>query len=764
MSHRRLTNPILRSCALFALLLASSAFGGQKARTVQPSISFKVQPTFGTTRFHNAASMFNLLTLAPDEGDLRFPGNEHNYFAGGSSTTVGPTEVVQNSLWKVGVYDKSTGAPIFYGTVSDFLGLPTTLYGNIWQIYFDPKVNRYFILLRKDLPDGSQTIGIGISDDSTAIGGWTVYKVPNSHPPLPGALSIDVLTWGINRDLIVFSGFVDGPDLTRGLGSIDKAKVVAGKTATVKWFVLPFGKNIQLTYVRDATRPVYGVSIMSPTSLRVFEVSRKSDGAVSATFADVDVPKINPLDYMHSIYSTDKILFPENETVLTGAAWHNDHLAATHAMGMLNGGMVTPTGIRWYDILLNNFGMSAGGTPTLYQAGNITDGPQQRDFFGAGIGFNGNGDIGLMFNASSKIVSCDILSASRLVGDPIGTMGKPLDLMSSPAVFDGTFAWSRAFVTQDSSKPANLWGTAMFIRSDQRGVSEIFRWNPNVPTSLYGVNVAQSEVLNGQPVKGSIELTRVAPEGGIKVFLVSNNPAVKVPPYVIIGAGQMKKSFDIETSAVSQLKKVTITAGYGSEQRTVLLTVSPKVRLYSLTVTKLLILATKTTTGIVQLNGPAPTGGCTVDITHTTPYATTPTLVTVPAGSTTATFEIGSTLVKSDEKPFITATLEGVSKSVLIRVRHAQIIAVNITPASVVGGSKTVVTVTVVLEAPVPEGTQIEASGGPFVKVPRAVTVPTGQSKVSFTVQHFKVTEVTTVSITCENHEQMTSTFILKPG
>jgi hypothetical protein len=97
--------------------------------------------------------------------------------------------------------------------------------------------------------------------------------------------------------------------------------------------------------------------------------------------------------------------------------------------------------------------------------------------------------------------------------------------------------------------------------------------------------------------------------------------------------------------------------------------VPPIVVLSSLSLNPINIVGGTTSVGTVTLTGGAPAGGAVVSLSSTLPLiASTPPTVTVPSGSTSATFTINSVLVVSPASVTISATYGGVTKGIGLSV------------------------------------------------------------------------------------------------
>src|SRR4051794_7468416 len=184
---------------------------------------------------------------------------------------------------------------------------------------------------------------------------------------------------------------------------------------------------------------------------------------------------------------------------------------------------------------------------------------------------------------------------------------------------------------------------------------------------LWGHSLGAETVIGGNATTGSVTLLNPAPAGGAVVTLVSADPAtVTLPPTVFIPAGGTGASFNITTSAVSAATRVRIDSGYGAESYhspSLWLTVAPPgtatpAALASLTMASSSIAGGATTTGTVTLTAPAPSGGATIRLSGSLEgRVVTPANVTVPAGSTSATFPITAPSVAATSYVLVQAGL-----------------------------------------------------------------------------------------------------------
>ncbi len=143
------------------------------------------------------------------------------------------------------------------------------------------------------------------------------------------------------------------------------------------------------------------------------------------------------------------------------------------------------------------------------------------------------------------------------------------------------------------------------------------------PTSLTGAS---------GPVTGTVTINAPAGSNGVLVALQSSNPsAVTVPSTITIAPGQTSATFSMTTGAVSADTQVTITATSSNTLQATFNDKSPCVSGLTLSVKVTNLLTGQgLLSGAVNLTGPAPAGGSTVELVGLN------TDVAVPQGSSTA--------------------------------------------------------------------------------------------------------------------------------
>jgi Domain of unknown function (DUF4082)/Putative Ig domain/Bacterial Ig domain len=269
--------------------------------------------------------------------------------------------------------------------------------------------------------------------------------------------------------------------------------------------------------------------------------------------------------------------------------------------------------------------------------------------------------------------------------------------------------------------------------------------------SLSSISVNPTGVTGGNSSTGTVTLSGLAPAGGAQVLLSSSNTgAAQVPPSVTVFAGGTSATFTVSTSAVAAVTPVAISASYGGVTQTALLTVGPP-SLSSFAVNPTSVIGgTQSSTGTVTLSGPAPVGGAQVTLSSNNGAASVSSSVIVPAGATSATFTVSTSVVAMVTPVAISASYGGVTQTATLTVTPPPlptVSSVTLNPTSVIGGTSSTGTVT--LSGPAPAGgAQVAlSSNNGAASVPSSVIVPAGAISATFRVNTSIVLISTTATI-----------------
>lgn len=254
---------------------------------------------------------------------------------------------------------------------------------------------------------------------------------------------------------------------------------------------------------------------------------------------------------------------------------------------------------------------------------------------------------------------------------------------------------------------------------------------------IASVSVSAPAVTAGATVTGTVTLSGPAPAGGLAVGLSTTDPAtVILPARVIVPAGATTATFPITGRSVATATVAPIWAARGVV-RTGHLWVLP----VGLSLTPSTVRGGKYSTATIVLPAPAPAGGATVTLRSADPAAVAvPVSITVPAGSTRATFPVRSAPVADTRAVVLTASYAGASWTSALQVQHPRPVTVSVAPVFVTKGHTATGTVT--LDGPAPAGglqlaLASSLAGSTFpgrATVPQTVTVPAGATTATFLV------------------------------
>ena len=242
------------------------------------------------------------------------------------------------------------------------------------------------------------------------------------------------------------------------------------------------------------------------------------------------------------------------------------------------------------------------------------------------------------------------------------------DVISVPATFD-VLPWYDIgqfhIVPAPVSAPTTVRITATY------GLVSITRTMTVVPTGIAQLYLTPTTVIGGCGTStGRVLLSGAAPAGGAVVSLTNTNPSASVPAAVTVAAGSHNSAtFSVPTSAVTSNVSGTVTATYGGASKSLALTVRP-IRAASVTLSPNPVVGGAVVNATLVLECPAAPGNVVVSLTSGNPAvaAATVSTVTVPAGQTTATFQVRTSAVTASTSVAIDVWVFGVRKTAVLAV------------------------------------------------------------------------------------------------
>ncbi len=257
----------------------------------------------------------------------------------------------------------------------------------------------------------------------------------------------------------------------------------------------------------------------------------------------------------------------------------------------------------------------------------------------------------------------------------------------------------------------------------------------------------------GNSVVGLVTLTgnvATAQTAGQTVTVISDNPVAIPPATVVVRAGRNSATFTIRTKPVTVAGVANIQVTTGAVSGSAPLTINPPgvkvVQVSGLSLSLTSVVGGATSVATVGLTAPAPVGGFVVKVTSGA-GATVPAMIVVPAGATSATFNITTAAVAATTNVVITAAGGGRSKTATLVVTTQTVTALAVTPISVVGGTSVTGTVTIGGPAPVGGFDVSLTSSKAALTVPPTVTVDAGATTATFVASSTPVAAKTALTI-----------------
>ena len=316
-----------------------------------------------------------------------------------------------------------------------------------------------------------------------------------------------------------------------------------------------------------------------------------------------------------------------------------------------------------------------------------------------------------------------------------------ISIGSLPQINAGDFMGTGLINTNPVSTDAVAAVSALF--GTQTVTGNVFVKAPVLTSLAIDPNI----VYSGGISNGTVQLSSPTPAGGMPVALSSNTSVLVPPASINIQGGQSIGSFAMNVGQVTAQAIRTVTATLNGETRTVYVTIRPGLK--SLSISPANITGGSSSTGTILLGGVAPTGGTSVIVEDNSSAITTPASVTVPAGSTSTTFVIGTNQLGADANRTVTARLFGVTRTVGITITAGpRLSTFTVNPTTVEGGSSTTGTAT--LTGPAPSGGRVVALSdtSSAINSPASLNVNVGSSSGNAVIGTVAVGTMSTRAIT----------------
>lgn len=375
---------------------------------------------------------------------------------------VGPAHIVQVVNTEIAFYLKD-------GT-QQFAAFSTSFFSGVQQTtgHFDPKVmydriaDRFVIVFleQQGAPMRISNFLFAVSDNSNPNGTWHTYAFDGKVGAGGSQAWADYPGFGYNKDGYVMNSnmFTFAGNSFAGIEfiTIPKAPVLTGSAVTFTKFTDLTG--VGSAQMAETVDPVNGfVFGAARTATNVTRIYAAGSIGGTPTLVSSDVAVTNAAVPPGTAPSTNGVLLDTVGTRIFTAIWRGGSLYLSY--NVANAGR---TGVRWTELNTGNWPTS--GSVMEVQAGNFTSGTLH--YFLPAINVNQHGDVSILFTGSNTSVTSDIVVATRLASDPLGTMSAPTVMASATGANYVTFRWGDYFgIDVDPADDETFWGTAMVVNN-----------------------------------------------------------------------------------------------------------------------------------------------------------------------------------------------------------------------------------------------------------------------------------------------------------
>jgi hypothetical protein len=293
-----------------------------------------------------------------------------------------------------------------------------------------------------------------------------------------------------------------------------------------------------------------------------------------------------------------------------------------------------------------------------------------------------------------------------------------------------------------------------------------------LPASLSSVSFVPGRVAGGTPSTGTVRLDGLPGPSGFFVNLsINGNPSgySLVPTQLNFTPNDRLLTFTVNTAPELVNTSKIITANrpaqgtYTNQTKTGTLFVDANF-LTNLVLNPTTVLSGQSSTGTITISNTAQAGGVVVNLSSSNPnIATVPASVTVPAGSTNATFQVTTLATATDSVVQISA-IRGTTTITRNLTIKGVTFTMSANPNSVIGGATNITgTVTLALNAPAGGVLVSLTSSAPgAASVPASVLVPAGTKIATFPITTHVVAVTQNVTITGQTQPGTTASVIVQ--
>ena len=301
----------------------------------------------------------------------------------------------------------------------------------------------------------------------------------------------------------------------------------------------------------------------------------------------------------------------------------------------------------------------------------------------------------------------------------------PTSVTVPAAATTKTFTVSAGFLTSDQDST---------ITATYNGTFSKFSISLVAPVLISSVSCDAGFLLLNASSTCTVTLTKPAPSGGAKVFLSRTGTLLKVPTSVTVLSGKTSITFTASVLSVLIDEVSTITSTYNGASVSTAISLVTQGSVSSISCNSASLGENSSTTCTVKLSKAAPSGGATVTISRSGTLLMVPASVLVPATATSASFQISTSGIPSNQAATVTATYNGASMSTTVNLNAPAVLSgLSCNTSALAPNSSVTCTVTLSKSTPNGGATVTLKRTGSVLQIPSSVTVQASAASATFT-------------------------------
>ena len=409
-----------------------------------------------------------------------------NYAPPDTTGAVGATQYVQWVNVHLAVFDKATGTllsgPITGNTLFQGLGgACATRNDGDPIVQYDKAADRW-VISQFAVPGGTAGYWqcVAVSQSSDATGAYNLYAF--QYPQFNDYPKLGVWSDGYYVTFNMFTSSFRGARVC----AYDRAKMLAGQPATQQCFQLSSSyasllpADIDGLTAPPAGSPNYLISRF-PTSLGMWKFHVDWSNSANTTLTGpinipvaaykaacsggACVPQSNTNQKLDSL--ADRLMFRLAYRNIGGV----EHMVVNHSV-MVNSTRKPNSGnaaVRWYEI------RNMGATPSIFQQSSYSPDTKFRWMGSAAMDKQGNMAVG--YSVSSSSIKPSLAYATRLAGDPSGTLGAETTIISGTgSQLSNLSRWGDyTHMSVDPVDDCTFWYTGQYLKANGT-----FNWSTRI--------------------------------------------------------------------------------------------------------------------------------------------------------------------------------------------------------------------------------------------------------------------------------------------